>query len=47
MNRFRPNLVVSGCRAFAEDRWRSVSVGGAPGGEGGVEFDRWGGKRGR
>ena len=27
MNRFRPNLVVSGCDAFAEDRWRVFRVG--------------------
>lgn len=26
-NRFRPNLVVSGCGAFAEDGWRWVRVG--------------------
>jgi len=28
MNRFRPNLVVRGCEAFAEDGWRRVRVGG-------------------
>lgn len=28
MNRFRPNIVVSGCAAFAEDRWRELRVGG-------------------
>lgn len=27
MNRFRPNLVVSGCEAFAEDGWRRVRIG--------------------
>lgn len=27
MNRFRPSLVVSGCDAFAEDRWPRVRVG--------------------
>ncbi|MEK6238905.1 MAG: MOSC domain-containing protein [Planctomycetales bacterium] len=29
MNRFRPNLVVSGCDAFAEDAWRTLRVGDA------------------
>lgn len=28
MNRFRPNLVVAGCTAFAEDDWPHVRVGG-------------------
>ncbi len=28
MNRFRPNLVVQGCEAFAEDNWRRVRIGG-------------------
>jgi len=28
MNRFRPNLVVSGCPAYAEDTWRHLSIGG-------------------
>ncbi len=32
MNRFRPNLVVSGCEPFAEDGWRRIRVGS-------VEFD--------
>jgi uncharacterized protein YcbX len=32
MNRFRPNLVVSGCEAFAEDSWRRIRVGE-------IEFD--------
>jgi uncharacterized protein YcbX len=27
MNRFRPNLVISGSRAFAEDAWPRVRVG--------------------
>jgi uncharacterized protein YcbX len=27
MRRFRPNLVVSGCGAFAEDRWRRIRIG--------------------
>lgn len=29
MNRFRPNLVVSGSDAYAEDGWREVRIGGA------------------
>jgi uncharacterized protein YcbX len=29
MNRFRPNLVVSGCAPFAEDNWAHVKIGGA------------------
>jgi len=28
MNRFRPNLVVTGCPAFAEDTWTRLRVGG-------------------
>ena len=32
MNRFRPNLVVSGCDRFAEDGWRRIHIGE-------VEFD--------
>lgn len=28
MDRFRPNVVVSGCTAFAEDAWPSVQMGG-------------------
>jgi uncharacterized protein YcbX len=32
MNRFRPNLVVSGCEAYAEDRWQRIRIGA-------VEFD--------
>jgi uncharacterized protein YcbX len=27
MSRFRPNLVVSGCAAFAEDTWREIGIG--------------------
>ncbi|WP_116368094.1 MOSC domain-containing protein [Parahaliea mediterranea] len=27
MNRFRPNLVVSGCAPFAEDGWRRLRIG--------------------
>lgn len=27
MRRFRPNLVVSGCEAFAEDDWKLIRVG--------------------
>jgi len=27
MNRFRPNLVVTGCAPFAEDSWREVRIG--------------------
>lgn len=27
MNRFRPNLVIEGAEAFAEDTWRSVQIG--------------------
>lgn len=32
MERFRPNLVVSGCEAFAEDQWRSFTISG-------IQFD--------
>lgn len=28
MDRFRPNLVVSGCAAFAEDGWQRFRIGG-------------------
>lgn len=27
MNRFRPNLVVSGCEPYEEDRWQQIAVG--------------------
>lgn len=27
MSRFRPNVVISGCEAFAEDTWRIVTIG--------------------
>ena len=27
MNRFRPNLVVKGCDAFAEDQWNCIQIG--------------------
>ncbi len=27
MSRFRPNLVISGCEAFAEDTWRTIQIG--------------------
>lgn len=27
MNRFRPNLVVTGCEPFAEDGWRRIRIG--------------------
>ncbi|WNG18567.1 MOSC domain-containing protein [Cystobacter fuscus] len=27
MKRFRPNLVVSGCEPFAEDRWKRLRIG--------------------
>ncbi len=30
MNRFRPNLVVSGATAFQEDRWKRIRIGGIP-----------------
>jgi uncharacterized protein YcbX len=32
MNRFRPNIVVSGCDAFAEDTWKKIRIDS-------VEFD--------
>lgn len=28
MNRFRPNLVVAGCRPYEEDTWRRFRIGG-------------------
>jgi len=27
MTRFRPNLVISGCSSYAEDSWRTISIG--------------------
>ena len=27
MARFRPNLVVTGCEAFAEDKWKKIRIG--------------------
>jgi len=30
MQRFRPNIVVEGCAAFAEDRWRDFTLGNIP-----------------
>ncbi|MEM9807683.1 MAG: MOSC N-terminal beta barrel domain-containing protein [Cyanobacteria bacterium P01_D01_bin.56] len=27
MNRFRPNLVVQGCKPFAEDTWKQIKIG--------------------
>jgi uncharacterized protein len=27
MNRFRPNLVVTGCEPFAEDSWKRIQIG--------------------
>ncbi len=27
MNRFRPNLVISGCEAFVEDKWEKIRIG--------------------
>ena len=27
MNRFRPNLVIDGCDAFAEDSWKRIRIG--------------------
>ncbi len=29
MNRFRPSVVVAGSRAYEEDRWREIAIGGA------------------
>ena len=28
MNRFRPNLVISGCGPYEEDTWRRITIGG-------------------
>jgi uncharacterized protein YcbX len=30
MQRFRPNIVVEGCDAFAEDNWRKFTLGNIP-----------------
>ncbi len=30
MKRFRPNIIVSGCEAFAEDTWKSLTIGEIP-----------------
>lgn len=30
MNRFRPNLVVAGAKAYAEDDWGKIEIGGMP-----------------
>lgn len=30
MERFRPNLVIDGCPAYAEDRWRQIEIQGMP-----------------
>jgi uncharacterized protein YcbX len=30
MNRFRPNLIVAGAAAYAEDEWRSIEIGAVP-----------------
>ena len=29
MQRFRPNIVVTGCEAFAEDKWQALKIGSA------------------
>lgn len=28
MNRFRPNLVLAGCEAYAEDQWKKICING-------------------
>jgi MOSC domain-containing protein len=30
MNRFRPNLIVAGAQAYAEDDWQSIEIGAIP-----------------
>lgn len=30
LNRFRPNLVVAGAKAYAEDAWGKIEIGGMP-----------------
>ena len=30
MNRFRPNIVVEGCEAFAEDQWKEIRINDLP-----------------
>lgn len=30
MDRFRPNIVIHGCTAFAEDEWQKIEINGLP-----------------
>lgn len=30
VNRFRPNIVVSACKPYEEDRWEQIRIGGVP-----------------